>query len=524
MLLKVRKSLNLIQDVFNFGYRSIRSRMKTLQIETQQFDLLLDGKIIPSKSGSCFDLINPSNGRVFAQVADATSTDMQSAIAAARRAFDEGIWSGMTMHERGIYLKKIAQGIRKYAKELADLETINGGKTLKQSTFIDVPTPADCFEYFGNISGDFLKRENKIDAPVKSTTRLEPIGVVGLIIPWNYPLIMAAWKMAPALAVGNTVILKPSSTACASVMKLAQIIQETGLPAGVVNIITTKNNEVAGELVKSPKVDMISFTGGTKTGQHLMQLAAQTGKKMVMELGGKSPGIVFADCDLEATVGGVMASIFMNQGQMCTAMSRLLIEDKIYEKFLTLLIEKTKALTIGEASDYQANFGPVVSHEQHEQVVKWIQCAIEEGATVACGGKIPDNQELKDGFFIEPTILTNVTNSMNAAQEEIFGPVLCVMKFSNVEEAVKIANDSKYGLAACIWTKDLKKAESVAKKLQCGTVWINTYGGFYNEAPFGGYKQSGFGRELGPEGLLEYTQSKHICSDTSGKPLVSNWF
>ena len=522
--------MRLAAASLNYGSRCLSSKMKTLEVQFQQFDLWVGGKVTPAQDGRYFDLINPSNGKPFAQVADASLWDMQNAISAARRAFDQDLWSKMTVAERGIYLKKIAQGIRKRAKELADLETANGGKTLKQTTFIDVPTAADTFEYFGSISEEHFTRENKISGwPVKSLTILEPMGVVGLIIPWNYPLIEAAWKMAPALAVGNTVILKPSSTACASVMKLAQIIQEARLPDGVVNIMATKDNNVASELVKNPDVNMISFTGGTETGRYIMQLASQTTKKVVLELGGKSPAIVFADCDLEATVGGVMSSIFMNQGQMCTAMSRLLLEDKIYDKFLSRLIEKTKSLQIGDASDYQTNFGPVISREHRGNILKAINTAVKEGAAIACGGKVPivgaqRAVPIQDGFFIEPAILTNVKNSMNAAQEEIFGPVLCVMKFSGEEEAIKVANDSKYGLAACIWTKDLAKADRVAQKLRCGTVWINTYGGFYNEAPFGGYKQSGFGRELGLEGLLEYTQSKHICADTSGKPLVSSWF
>lgn len=500
--------------------------MKTLEIEFQHFDLLVGGKIIPSQGGKCFDLMNPSSGKAFASAADASIEDMYVAIESAHRAFDQGPWAKMSLPERGIYLKKIAQLIRKHAKELADLETINGGKTLKQSTFIDVPTAADTFEYFGSISGEVFERENKVAAPVKSTTRLEPMGVVGLIIPWNYPLIMAAWKMAPALAVGNTVVLKPSSWSCASVMKLAQMIQGIGLPEGVVNIVTTKDNNVASELVKSPHVDIISFTGGTETGEFIMKLASEATKKIVLELGGKSPGIVFADCDFETTVGGVLSSIFMNQGQMCTAMSRLLVEDKIYDQFVSCLIEKTKTFSIGDAADYQTSFGPVISREHRDKILEFINAAVNEGAKVACGGKIPNDPRLNDGFFIEPAILTNVKNSMTAAQEEIFGPVLCVMKFSDEKEAVQIANDTKYGLAACIWTKDLEKANHVSKQLRCGTVWVNTYGGFYNEAPFGGCKQSGFGRELGIEGLLEYTQTKHICTDKtpSGKPLVSNWF
>ncbi len=520
-----------------------------LTVEKQQFDLLVNGELVAAASGKYFELVNPSTGEVFARAADATPEDVQKAIAHARAQFDRGNWRGMSVAERGIYLKKIAALIRKSAKDLADLESANIGKTLKQSSFIDVPTAADCFDYFSDVGAvrpdapissvgtpteqsgrrsepPLQPRVNPVDAPVKSLTAFEPMGVVACIIPWNYPLIMAAWKMAPALLAGNTIVFKPSSIGCASVMRLAQLIRESGLPAGVVNIVTTTDKDAARLLVTDKDVDVVSFTGGTETGQEIMRLAAGTIKKLSLELGGKSPNIVFADCDLDAAVGGTMSAIFMNQGQMCTAGSRLLLEEGIYGPFMKLLVAKTKALKIGSALDYQTEFGPVISREQQQKALKYIEEAVKQGARIACGGKIPQDEKLKKGFFLEPTILENVTNDMKVAQEEIFGPVLSVIKFSDCERALAIANDSPYGLASCIWTKDLAKAERVAKQLQTGTVWINTYGGFYNAASFGGYKQSGFGRELGHEGLLEYMQSKHICTDQTpgGKPLVANWF
>ncbi len=495
-------------------------------VDQQQFDLLINGQIVPANSRGYFDLVNPSNGEVFGRGADATKEDILKAITSARKAFDTGLWPKMSLAERGIYLKKIVSLIRKHAKELADLESTQCGKTLKQSSFIDVPATADCFEYFSNIDEQLKNRENRIEAPVNSLTAFEPIGVVGCIIPWNYPLIMAAWKMAPALIAGNAIVFKPSALGCASIMRLAQMIKEAGLPEGVVNIITTTDHGVASILIGHPDVNMISFTGGTETGQKVMRLASSTTKKLSLELGGKSPNVVFADCDMETAIGGTMSAIFMNQGQMCTAGSRLLVEEKIYEEFLNRLVTRTKTLEIGNALDYRTQFGPIISKEHLDKILKAIQSAVAEGAKIECGGKIPKGEKFKNGFYLEPTILSNVTNSMKVAQEEIFGPVLCTMKFQNEEEAVRIANDSKYGLAACIWTKDLDKANRVAKQLQCGTVWINTYGGFYNEAAFGGFKQSGFGRELGLEGLLEYTQSKHICVDQTagGKPLVTAWF
>lgn len=499
--------------------------MKTTAI--QQFDLLINGQLRPASHGGYFDSINPSTGEVFARVADAAPEDVQKAIAYARAQFEKGGWPQLSVAQRGIYLKRIASLIRKNAKELADLESRDTGKTSKQTTFIDVPTCADTFDYFGNITGDLDRAINPVPAAVKSVTEHEPMGVVGCIIPWNYPLIMAAWKIAPALIAGNSVILKPSSTASVSILRLAQLINEAGLPPGVVNVITSTNHEVGSMLVESQDVDMISFTGGTETGRMIMRMAAATTKKISLELGGKSPNIVFADCDFEAAVGGTMSAIFMNQGQMCTAGSRLFLEDKIYDKFLKALIERTRALTIGDTASYETHFGPLVSGEHRDKILNFIEQGIAEGAKLECGGKIPDvPMPLQNGFYLEPTIFSHVTNDMVIAREEIFGPVLSVIKFSEVHEAVTLANDSPYGLAAMIWTKDLNKSNSVAKQLKTGVIWINTYGGFYNEASFGGFKQSGFGRELGVEGMMEYMQSKHICIDQTpgGKPLVSNWF
>ncbi len=497
-----------------------------LTAQELSFNLLIDGKSLSSSSGKTFELINPSMGEVFARAANAGKEDIFSAVASARRAFDSGLWSKMSLAERGIYLKKIAALIRKYAKELSDLESLNCGKTLKQSSFIDIPTAADCFEYFGNIENVFKDRKNNVEAPVESITAFEPMGVVACVIPWNYPLIMAAWKMAPALAAGNTIVFKPSSLGCASVLRLAQIIKESAIPEGVVNIVTTTDHEAAKILFEDPRINMVSFTGGTQTGKEVMRIASDTMKKLSLELGGKSPAIVFADCDFEATIGGVMSGIFMNQGQMCTAGARLILEDKIYDQFLAKLVEKTKSLCMGNALDYRTSFGPVISRAHRDKILGFIERARQEGSKIVCGGKIPEGEPFKNGFYIEPAILTDVKPNSEIFQEEVFGPVLTVTKFSGKEEAVELANNSRYGLAACVWTKDLKKADEVARQLQTGTVWINTYGGFYNEASFGGYKQSGIGRELGIEGVLEYTQTKNICHDKTpgGKPLVANWF
>lgn len=490
----------------------------------QQFDLLLEGVLSPALSGKYFNALNPSNGEVFAQIADADEIDVQRAVSAARLAFDHGRWPQMSVAERGSFLLKIAALIRDNAKELADLECASCGKTIKHTTFIDVPTAAETFEYFGKLSGNFTSETIKSSSPVLSVIEHEPLGVVAIIIPWNYPLIMTAWKLAPALLAGNTVVLKPSRWASASVMFLAKLAAKAGLPKGVLNIIVSSRAGMGQELVSSSEVDMVSFTGSTKTGEEVMAQASKGVKKLTLELGGKSPNIVFADCDLEAALGGSLSAIFLNQGQMCTAGSRLLVEDKIYKEFVEKFVARAKNLKIGPADNFETEFGPLVSVEQRDSVLKYIEKGKQEGAKIACGGGIPDINV--KGAYLEPTIFINVRNTMSIAQEEIFGPVLCVIPFTSVNEAIQIANDTKYGLAAMIWSKDLEKANKVARRLRCGTVWINTYGTFLNEAPFGGYKQSGFGRELGLAGLLEYTQSKHIATDQTpgGRSLVTSWF
>ncbi|MCB9771273.1 MAG: aldehyde dehydrogenase family protein [Candidatus Omnitrophica bacterium] len=500
--------------------------MTTIKTQIQEFKFSVNGNLRHGRDGKFFDCVNPSTGDVFAKVADASVEDMKDAIASARYAFDCGEWSGFKPEDRGKYLAQFANLIRENAKLLAELEMLSTGKTLKHTTFIDVPTCADTFEYFAGAGALLNDVPNPVSGPVKSVTAYEPMGVVGSIIPWNYPLIMLAWKIAPALLAGNTVVLKPSSLASVSIAKFAEIIEQAGLPKGVLNIVTTSRHEVAEVLVKSKSVDMISFTGGTETGKEIMKMCSETTKKLSLELGGKSPTIIFEDCDLETAVGGTMSAIFINQGQMCTAGSRLLIDEKIAEPFLRLLVEKTKSLKIGPATSYETDFGPLINVAHRDKVLECIKKGIKEGAVVLCGGKIPESEELKSGAYIEPTILSKVNNQMTVAREEIFGPVLVVMKFKDEDEAVLVANDSSYGLAASVWSKDLVKANRVAKKLQCGTVWINTYGAFFNEAPFGGYKQSGFGRQLGLEGLLAYTQSKHICIDQTpgGRPLVAAWF
>lgn len=465
--------------------------------------------------------INPSTGETIAEFPALDAHDTEKAIKAARAAFDNGDWPKMPLIERAPYLQKIAQLIREKASDLAKLESEDTGKTIKQTTFIDIPTAASAFEYFAAAATEVKGETIPLHNPALSFTLREPLGVIGQIIPWNYPFLMAAWKIAPAIILGNTVVFKPSQLASLSSLELAKIIEETGLPKGVVNIITGTGKEVGQTLAESKLVDMISFTGGNTAGKEIMKLAASNTKKVSLELGGKSPNIVFADCDIEAAVGGAMSAIFMNQGQMCTAGSRLILEDKIYDKFIDLLVAKTKKLKIGDAASYNTDFGPLITNEHRQNVLNYIEIGKKE-AKLTTGGKILPGK----GFYIEPAIFVDVDNNARIAQEEIFGPVLSIIKFSGQDEAVKIANDTRFGLAAMVWTEDLNRANQVAAQLRCGTVWINTYGGFYNEAPFGGYKESGFGRELGKDGLLEYTQTKHVNIDLNptGRSLVTSWF
>ncbi len=487
----------------------------------EHYSMYINGAF--QKTKKTLTSINPCTEEVIADFPLATDADVGSAVAAARTAFDKGEWPHLRLEERAAYLTKVAALIREEAFGLAQTETKDTGKTTKQTTLIDIPVAADVYDYFASAAKEIKGETLSIPAAAFSYTVKEPIGVIGAIIPWNYPFLMAAWKIAPSIILGNTVVFKPSQHASLSCLELAKIFDKAGLPKGVVNIITGTGREVGMGITQSPDVDMVSFTGSTESGREIMKAAAVNIKKLSLELGGKSANIVFSDCDMDAAIGGTLSAIFMNQGQMCVAGSRLLLHDSIYEKFIALLVNKTTKLKIGDSQAPDTDIGALISKQQQKSVLDYITIGKKE-ATLLCGGKIPDG--CAKGFYVEPTIFGDVKNSMRIAQEEIFGPVLSVIKFSTIEEAVAIANDTPYGLAAMVWTKDLAKAHNVSKRLRCGTVWVNTYGGFYNEAPFGGYKQSGIGRELGKEGLCAHTETKHINIDLSpgGKSLVTNWF
>jgi len=487
-------------------------------------EMLINGVL--TKSTKMCGVINPATGEVIAQVPLAGKEDVEQAIQSARDAFDTGPWKYFSLAQRRSYLLKISEGILSAARELARIESENTGKPSKETTFMDIPSSAQTFEYFANNLERLLGSKNvPLGAEARSELIYEPHGVALLIVPWNYPLLIACWKMAQALAAGNTVILKPSSLTPLTALKLGEVVMNTGLPPGVVNIINAPGSSVGPDLCADPRVDMISFTGSPEVGKEIMRYASGTAKKVIMELGGKSASLILDDVDLDTAVRGSLTSIFLNQGQMCTAMSRILIDKKIAKDFIAQFVEKAKKIKPGLPTDPGTQIGPLISQDQRDKVLAFIEQGKKEGAKLVCGGMIPDLPECKNGNFLEPAVFVDVTPQMNIFQQEIFGPVVCLCEFENEEEAVTLANNSQFALAACIWSGNPERAKKLAAKLDAGTVWINTYGMFHNEAPYGGFKQSGFGKELGEQGLHEYSRLKHVNHDTSaGKPLVSGWY
>lgn len=487
--------------------------------------LYINGQFIETPEKQ--NIVNPSTGKVIAEASLASIKETELALSAAREAFDYGPWTQFSLLERKEFISKLAQGILDNAGMLAALEMQNTGKPIKEATFMDIPSSAKTFEFMANNFIDYLDNE-KIDVSAETKAELirEPMGVVVLIIPWNYPLLIACWKLASALAAGNTVILKPSSLTPLTALELAKIIQQAGFPAGVVNIINGSGAKIGETLCADKRVDMISFTGSNETGKQILQYSSKNVKKMIMELGGKSAGLIFNDVDLEVAVNSSLASIFLNQGQMCTAMSRIFVQEEIYDNFLASFAEKAKRIKLGLADNPETQMGPLISDAQRKRVIAYIDKARAEGGRVVCGGKIPESAELINGYFFEPTVLVDVGTHSHIFKEEVFGPVVLMHKFSGSDEAVSLANSVDFGLACCIWSKDLLLAQELAGKINAGTVWINTYGMFYNELPYGGFKQSGFGKELGREGFLEYTRFKNVIVDQSpdGKPLVNYWY
>lgn len=489
------------------------------------YPLYINGEFIETKEKQ--NVLNPSTGKVIAQACIASEKEVDLAIASAREAFDKGAWPNLSPKERKELVFKVARGILEKAAELATLETNNTGKPIKESTFMDVPSAAKTFEYLANNFESFLAGETlNIADEARAHLAREPMGVVALIVPWNYPLLIASWKMASALCAGNTVILKPSSLTPLSALELGKIVHDANFPKGVVNIINASGTKVGEKICSDKRVDMVSFTGSNAVGKEILRYSSTHVKKLIMELGGKSASLVFGDVDLDTAVNSSLCSIFLNQGQMCTAMSRIFVEEKIYDKFLSDFINKAGKIKLGLAHSHETQMGPLITDSQRKKIIAYIDKARAEGAKIACGGKIPDGSDLKNGFFFEPTVICGVKPSMHIFNEEVFGPVAIIGSFSGESEALGLANNSDFGLASCIWTGDLNLAQNLSRRINAGTVWINTYGMFYNQLPYGGFKQSGFGKELGREGFLEYTRLKNTILDLSPdkKPLVNYWY
>lgn len=490
------------------------------------YQLYINGEFVDSLSKQTFDSINPFNQEIVARLARANAEDAKRAIAAAREAFDNGPWSQMPKEERSAMIKTISDKINERQKELVALEVADSGSTIRKAKE-DVYLSARNINYFSKLAAmDLTETIEGLSRPGVSQNLVlrEPVGVVGAIIPWNFPLKMAIWKLGPALAAGNTVVLKPSELTPCTAMELAKIISEIGFPKGVVNIIPGFGEDAGEELVRNPMVDKISFTGSTAIGKRVMALAAESLKKVTLECGGKSANIVLEDADLDLAVDGAMYAIFYHQGQCCEAGTRLFLPKKLHDEFMGRLVEKTKRLKLGDPMNPATDLGPVISKKQQERVLGYIAQGKQQGATIAVGGNAPQAPELSKGFFVEPTIFTNVGNTMTIAQEEIFGPVLSVIQYETEDQAVAMANDSIYGLGGGVWSKDKERATRIAKRLRAGTVWINEWHLISEKAPFGGYKQSGVGREFGIDGLKEYTEAKHLHIDELGTRDKKPWY
>ncbi len=476
--------------------------------------LFIGGNWHAPASGETYPTVNPATEEESARVAKGDERDIDQAVQAARKAFDSGPWPNMSAADRGRIIWKLADLIMANLDEMARLESLCTGKTLFDSGKVEIPFAAEVFRYYAGWATKIHGETLALRESAFTFTLRQPVGVVGAIVPWNFPFLLSSWKIAPALAAGNTVVLKPASLTPLTALKFAELCQEAGLPEGVFNVVTGPGSKVGMALVRHPWVDKIAFTGSTEVGKKIMSEAAGTLKRVSLELGGKSPNIVFADADMEAALKGTMTGIFYNKGEVCAAGSRLFLEGKIHDEFMAKLTERVKGLKVGDPMDKSTRMGPVVSKQQMEKVLSYIEAGKQEGARLVTGGGRVNVGNGK-GYFIEPTIFDQVSNRMKIAREEIFGPVLSVIPFKEIEAGITEGNTTTYGLAAAVWTRDVAKALRAARSLRAGTVWVNAYNLYDAALPFGGFKESGFGRELGSAGLDLYTEVKSVWVDLS---------
>ena len=483
--------------------------MATTAVEHKK--LFINNEWRDAAGGKTMEVINPATEEVIATVASADRSDVDAAVQAAGAALS-GPWGSLSARERGRLVRRIGERLLERVDEIARLETLHNGKPIFESRQIEIPAAAECFEYYGGWADKVMGETIPVKGNYLTYTLREPIGVVAAIVPWNFPLLLTAWKVAPALACGNTVVIKPASQTPLTALALAEVAAEVGLPAGVLNVITGPGSSVGQGIVEHPGVDKIAFTGDTTTGKSIMRSAADTLKKITLELGGKSPNIVLPDADLDAALRGATTGIFYGKGEVCAAGSRLLVDRSIKDQFMEKLAARTKKMVAGDPLDPKTRYGALASKKQLETVQRYVDTAKKEGASLLAGGDRVDIGTGK-GYFFQPTVFDRVTPEMTIAREEIFGPVLATIDFADLDEAIAQANNTQYGLAAAVWTRDIKKAHYVARKLQAGTVWINTYNVYDTAAPFGGYKASGFGREMSAHALEHYTQVKSVWVD-----------